>query len=343
MLTQTNKRKVNDDINEREHKKLKRTNTLVEIICRDTEEKLQDGYDIDTIVMLIEAGANVNAIDNESGQPLIIKLVEFIQADEELQIPNAIEVFNIFKAKGVDLTATDRNGNNILHMVCFDLTGIGVKKIKKLIDGEVFASLKNKVNSKDKYAWEILFDKISHETRAYAQEEYLSSLKSVDLMIDEVHLDSFNKLNNVLLLAHPEFIYPNEVKGFAAAIAQGYNNIVNLYKTQGYDINQRFDNGDTLLHMASRNGDIQLYNALLKLGADYTIRNNDQYRARECANSKADWFINRHYRMVVEDFHRGLMFSSVKPDLAIKTFEVATAIDESQIETPMYLPQYDID
>ncbi len=63
-----------------------------------------------------------------------------------------------------------------------------------------------------------------------------------------------------------------ETKLYKAVISNDIDEALNLLKQQGYNINFKLDDGDTLLHYAKSPQAVEI---LIDAGIDYTIQNND--------------------------------------------------------------------
>ena len=61
----------------------------------------------------------------------------------------------------------------------------------------------------------------------------------------------------------------------AAAILNGDAKVIDQYFAEGGDVNVRNEEGNTLLHLACRNGIVWVFELLLQKGADINAKNND--------------------------------------------------------------------
>lgn len=232
----------------------------------------------DVSILLIKKGANVNAKNNGLYSPIHFaalkgnqKLVEILvkkgaAIDERVQRgarpidcaaqSGNLELLKFFENQGVDIYAESSNGGTLLHSAAH---GANVKMFKYLL-------------TKD-------FDLSKTDNDGDNLLMWASSGGNVDIIKYLVEKENFD-------------VKPDknpEKQPIMGALNWGRTDAVDYYLSNGYNVNQKLDRGNTYLHLVSHSrGEPDIIKLLIDKGADVNATNDNGASPLEWASSSGN-------------------------------------------------------
>ncbi|XP_046548455.1 ankyrin-3-like [Haliotis rubra] len=237
--------------------------------------------------LLIEQGANTLAVDHESrnslhhsctgGQVDTVKyvlnqsIVDINSKDDEEMTPVMLaayhgkrEVFDILVKQGADLSVVDEDGDNILHVAC---RGGNVKIVNYILMQNIVD-----INSKDDEEMTPVMLAASHGKREVFD---ILVIKGADLSVVDKDGDNILhvacrggnvKIVNYILMQNIVDINSKddeEMTPVMLAAYHGKREVFGILVKQGADLSVVDEDGDNILHVACRGGNVKIVNYIL--------------------------------------------------------------------------------
>ncbi|MDA3953337.1 MAG: ankyrin repeat domain-containing protein [Bacteroidales bacterium] len=152
-----------------------------------------------------------------------------------------IELFEFLESKGLDMTPATADGGTMLHWACY---GGNIEMVKYLLNRDF------SLDSVDKDGNSVL--NWASTGNNIEMLKFLVEEKGMDVRVDD------HTATNVL----------------QAAAARRNLDGVKYFLSKGYEVDEKFENGESLIHLAGSIGDVDFLKYVLEKGVDVNATNN---------------------------------------------------------------------
>ena len=269
---------------------------------------LRRAVDIEALEMLINAGADVNAIMKYGYTPL-----HLLTMSMSVSSVNYLEAIRILIEAGADVNAKDNYGNTPLHLLVANpfrfRFNYSLEAIRILIEAGADVNAKNKLNETPLDSIEIEKDPLELEAAIlliqagavnatndsplsfavrHSNVEMLKALIEAGANVNDPNYPLLHiairqgniEVVRILIAAGANVNDPNYPL-LHIAVRQRNKEVVKALIEAKADVNAQVDSGDTPMHIAIREGDTEIEAELIAANADLDIKNKEGKTARQ--------------------------------------------------------------